>query len=60
MAIEILGNDSICNASTHSWWKAFCDCKKNVSLQEWEMTLNIIHRNDFSKSYLTGNLYIDT
>ena len=25
---------------------------KNVSPKEWEMTLNIIHRNDFSKSYL--------
>lgn len=51
MTIEILGNDSICNASTHSWWKAFC-VAKNVSPKEWEMTLNIIHRNDFSKSYL--------
>ena len=51
MTIEILGNDSICNASTHSWWKAFCDCKKCIT-QRMEMTLNIIHRNDFSKSYL--------
>lgn len=31
MTIEILGNDSICNASTHSWWKAFCDCKKCIT-----------------------------
>lgn len=43
-AIEILGNDSICNASAHSWWKAFCTCKENVSSKEWEMALNIIHK----------------
>ena len=59
-AIEILGNDSICNASAHSWWKAFCTCKENVSSKEWEMALNIIHKNDFSKSYHTGNSYVDT
>lgn len=59
-AIEILGNDSICNASTHAWWKAFCACKENVSSEEWEMALNIIHKNDFSKSYHTGNSYVDT
>ena len=59
MTIEILGNDSICNASTHSWWKAFCDCKKCIT-QRMGNDIEYYSQKRFQQIILTGNLYIDT
>lgn len=57
-ARTILGNDTICNASTTSWWDAFCSCKANVSDQEWAQTLEIIHTNKFDMPYPVKSPYI--
>lgn len=46
-AKELLDNDKICNASVSSWWDTFVYCQQNLSTDEWQYVLSIIHKNEF-------------
>lgn len=46
-AIRILGNDSICGASTEAWWRTFNECKQQLPIEKWELLLEFIHKSDF-------------
>ncbi len=46
-AISVLKSDAICNISTNSWWKCYCDTQKFVSAEEWQKVDGIIKSNNF-------------
>ena len=46
-AIELFGNDLICESSTDSWWQLYNHCKETLPPDIWERVNDTIHRNDF-------------
>lgn len=49
-AKKLLGSDVVCTNSTQDWWDTFTKCKKQLSDDEYKMTLDIIHGNKFESS----------
>ena len=49
-AIRLFGNDDICEWSSVNWWAVYKECEKNLSAEEWNELLDIIHSNHFSEN----------
>ena len=55
IAINLFGDDSICNLSTPQWEKLYKECKSELSEQEWISINDYIHKNEFQSTPIEIN-----